>query len=147
MGIEQRNRVAVNTLQKGEVGGGFLAPGKDSPMAKRKDNRIDYVELHGKNMAKMEAFYAKVCGWSFQKWGDDYSSFNDGRLDGGITTDAKERSKAPLVVLFSSDLEAARDRVRKAGGKIVRDIFAFPGGRRFHFADPAGNELAVWSEK
>ena len=116
-------------------------------MSDRKDNRIDYIELPGRDMPSMQTFYTQVCGWTFQQWGDTYGSFNDGRLDGGIDADPETRRPAPLVVLFSSDLEAARDRVVKAGGRIVKDIFPFPGGRRFHFSDPSGNELAIWSEK
>jgi hypothetical protein len=116
-------------------------------MPDRLNNRIDYIELPGRDMPAMQAFYSQVCGWTFQQWGDSYASFNDGRLDGGIDADPQTRLNAPLVVLFSSDLESVRDRVLKAGGRIVRDIFPFPGGRRFHFADPSGNELAAWSDK
>ncbi len=116
-------------------------------MSDHKDNRIDYIELPGREMPAMQSFYTHVCGWTFQQWGDTYASFNDGRLDGGIDADPNTRRSSPLVVLFSSDLEATRDRVVKAGGRIVKDIFAFPGGRRFHFSDPSGNELAIWSEK
>lgn len=116
-------------------------------MSERADNRIDYIELPGAAMPAMQAFYTKVCHWTFQQWGDDYASFNDGRLDGGISTGGQGRTEAPLVVLYNSDLESTRERVVAAGGTILREIFAFPGGRRFHFADPAGNELAVWSDK
>lgn len=112
-----------------------------------RDNRIDYIELPGQDMPAMQSFYNQVCGWTFQKWGETYASFSDGRLDGGIDADPETRRPMPLVVLFSTDLEAARQRITSAGGRIVKDIFPFPGGRRFHFADPSGNELAMWSEK
>ena len=87
------------------------------------------------------------CGSSFKDYGDDYASFNDGRTRGGFQKVAEPRPGGPLVVFYSTDLTATRDRIVQAGGSIARDIFDFPGGKRFHFKDPGGNELAVWSEK
>jgi len=113
----------------------------------REENRIDYVEIPVTDPAKARDFFAALMGWEFQEWGDDYISFNDGRVDGGF-----RRSEEPapatgvLVVFFSTDLERDRDRVVELGATISQDIFAFPGGRRFHFVDPVGNEYAMWSE-
>ena len=110
------------------------------------DNRIDYVELPAAQTADAKKFYSAAFGWKWQDWGATYADTNDGRLGAGINADADSRTKAPLVIVFALDLEAARERVRNAGGRITRDIFSFPGGRRFHFRDPAGNELGVWSK-
>jgi predicted enzyme related to lactoylglutathione lyase len=110
------------------------------------DRRIDYIELPSRDVAASKQFYTAVFGWKYQDWGPDYADTSDGRLSSGLNGASEGRTAAPLVVLYASDLEAAQKRVREAGGKIVRDIFSFPGGRRFHFADPAGNELAIWSE-
>ncbi|ACG76941.1 conserved hypothetical protein [Phenylobacterium zucineum HLK1] len=111
----------------------------------REDGKIDYVEFPGGDMAATKAFYGQAFGWTFQDYGPDYQAFNEG-LDGGFHADAAEAAPQPLVILYAHDLEAMEGKVRAAGGTIVRPIFAFPGGRRFHFRDPAGNELAVWSE-
>ncbi len=108
------------------------------------DRRIDYIELPARDMAASKRFYASVLGWKYQDWGDDYADTHDGRLGSGLRLETG--SAAPLVVLYAVDLEAARGRVIAAGGKIEREIFEFPGGRRFHFRDPAGNELAIWSD-
>jgi len=111
----------------------------------RKDGKIDYVEMPGgAGLAATKAFYQAAFGWSFTDWGPDYASFNEG-LDGGFWTDAEAVGK-PLVILYAHDLEAMESKVKAAGGAVVREIFSFPGGRRFHFRDPGGNELAVWSE-
>lgn len=110
----------------------------------RKDGQLDYLEMAGGDLAGTKAFYADAFGWTFTDYGPTYAAFDQG-LDGGFDADSPP-AMAPLPVLFATDLEAMRDRVTAAGGRITRDIFSFPGGRRFHFADPAGNELAVWSE-
>lgn len=115
---------------------------------------IDYVELAVPDIAAAKRFYAAAFAWSFTDYGPAYAGFADGPPDGGRREigglrqepPAARGSSAPLVLLFSSDLEASRERVRAAGGVISRDIFAFPGGRRFHFTDPGGNELGVWAE-
>ena len=112
------------------------------------DRRIDYIEFPAGDIAASKRFYAEVFGWSFEDWGDDYASFNDGRLSGGLRADGAVSASAPgvLVVLYVTDLPAAERRVVSAGGAVTTAPFDFPGGRRFHFSDPAGNELAVWSE-
>jgi uncharacterized protein len=97
-------------------------------------------------MNRVKAFYSAVFGWKFEDYGPGYASFFDGRLAGGFTTDAKVGTDGPLVVFYAADLEAVQAKVVEAGGKITRETFPFPGGRRFHFADTEGNALAVWSE-
>jgi uncharacterized protein len=109
------------------------------------DRRIDYIEFSVPNIPEVKRFYGKAFGWNFEDYGPDYTSFADGRLSGGFQT-AKSRG-GPLVVIYTIDLEAMERRVSEAGGTIARPIFSFPGGRRFHFTDPAGHELAVWSDK
>jgi predicted enzyme related to lactoylglutathione lyase len=113
----------------------------------REENRIDYVEIPVTDPAKARDFFAALMSWEFQEWGDDYISFNDGRLDGGFRRSAEPApATGVLVVFFSTDLERDRDRVVELGGTISQDIFSFPGGRRFHFVDPVGNEYAIWAE-
>lgn len=109
--------------------------------------KIDYVELPGGDLASTKAFYAKAFDWKFVDYGPTYSAFEDAGLDGGFQADPKEAPSQPLVILYSEDLEATQARVEEAGGRITVPIFSFPGGRRFHFRDPAGNELAVWSDR
>jgi predicted enzyme related to lactoylglutathione lyase len=111
------------------------------------DSRIDYIEFSVKSVPEAKRFYGSVFGWTFEDYGPDYASFADGRLSGGFQTNAQVRSGGPLVVIYAADLESMERRVRDAGGSIVKPIFSFPGGRRFHFTDPSGNELAVWSDK
>jgi uncharacterized protein len=111
------------------------------------DRRIDYVEFSVQSVPEAKRFYGTVFGWSFEDYGPDYASFADGRLSGGFQTAAQVRGGGPLVIIYAADLESMERRVREAGGSVVRPIFSFPGGRRFHFTDPSGNELAVWSDK
>jgi predicted enzyme related to lactoylglutathione lyase len=113
---------------------------------KRPDYSIDYIELHVSAVPASKKFYGDAFGWSFQDWGPDYASFEHANVAGGITNGEVSASGAPLVILYASKLEEAQARVEKAGGRIVKPIFSFPGGRRFHFTDPAGNELAIWGE-
>jgi uncharacterized protein len=114
---------------------------------KANNGRIDYIEFPATDVAKTKAFYQQAFGWKFTDYGPDYTSFEDGRLTGGFTKEAKVIRGGTLVVLYASDLEATEKKVRDAGGIVTKDAFSFPGGRRFHFTDPSGNELAVWSEK
>ncbi|WP_313192902.1 VOC family protein [Shinella zoogloeoides] len=116
--------------------------------SKGADRRIDYIEFNVSDIARSKAFYGGAFGWTFTDYGPDYCEFQDGRLTGGFTTTAPVTAGGgPLVILFADDLEDALARIETAGGKIVRPIFAFPGGRRFHFADPDGYELAAWSDR
>jgi predicted enzyme related to lactoylglutathione lyase len=110
-----------------------------------RDCRIDYIEFVTADIGRAKAFYQKAFGWNFTDYGPGYTSFEDGRLSGGFTTEGKVRLGAVLVVLHAPDLADAQRAVEAAGGRIVRQPFGFPGGRRFHFADPDGYELAVWS--
>lgn len=113
------------------------------------DRKIDYIELPARDLQLAKTFYGSVFGWQFVDYGPEYCAFNDGRLDGGFykaNLNATTANGSVLVVLYADDLEATLARVREGGGCIVKDIFSFPGGRRFQFADPNGNELAVWSE-
>jgi predicted enzyme related to lactoylglutathione lyase len=114
---------------------------------KANNGRIDYIEFSATDVAKTKAFYERVFGWKFTDYGPDYTSFEDGRIAGGFSKEGKAVRGGPLVVLYASDLAATEKKVRDAGGVITKNAFPFPGGRRFHFADPSGNELAVWSEK
>jgi predicted enzyme related to lactoylglutathione lyase len=109
------------------------------------DGKLDYLELPAGDLPAVKAFYAAAFGWTFTDWGPGYASFNEG-LDGGFYADAAEAVPAPLPILYAHDLEAMLDKVTAAGAQITRPIFPFPGGRRFHFRDPAGNELAVWTQ-
>lgn len=111
----------------------------------REDGKVDYVEMPGGDLPQVKAFYGAAFGWTFTDYGPTYAAFNEG-LDGGFHTEDADAVTKPLVILYAHDLEAMEAKVRAAGGVILRPIFSFPGGRRFHFADPAGNELAVWSE-
>jgi len=110
------------------------------------DGRVDYIEVPAVNIAATRDFYVRVFGWKFTDYGPDYTSFEDGRLAGGFTTSGKVAQGGPLVVIYAADLEATETKVKAAGGTIVKETFSFPGGRRFHFTDPSGNELSVWSE-
>jgi uncharacterized protein len=111
------------------------------------DRRIDYIEFPTTDVAKTKAFYEQVFGWRFTDYGPDYTSFEDGRLAGGFWKKDGAVPGGPLVVIYGADLAAMEAKVRAAGGTIVKDAFSFPGGRRFHFTDPGGNELAIWSEQ
>lgn len=122
---------------------------RDSHMS-RQSNHIDFVEFPVGSVAGLAAaksFYGRVFGWSFEDWGDDYADTTGSGLGSGFNADPEHRSSRALVVIYSKDLELARSKVLAAGGKVTKDIFSFPGGRRFHFTDPASNELAVWSDE
>jgi len=105
--------------------------------------RLNYCELPVTDTAAASAFYEAAFGWSLTAFGPTYAATMTGDTDIGLQGDASEASKAPLPVIDVDDLEAALAAVEQAGGRIVKPIFAFPGGRRFHFLDPSGNELAA----
>src|SRR6476659_9845191 len=113
----------------------------------RQTGKLDYLELPagGGTLDRVKAFYSAAFGWAFTDYGPTYSAFDEG-LDGGFNADAGDQARAPLVILYADDLKAMEAKVRAAGGEIIRPPYDFPGGRRFHFRDPSGNELAVWSE-
>ena len=105
--------------------------------------RLNYVELPVAAIGTAKDFYERAFGWTLTGFGPTYAATMTGDTDIGLQADAAEATKAPLPVIDVDDLEAALAAVEQAGGRIVRPIFAFPGGRRFHFLDPAGNELAA----
>ncbi len=111
------------------------------------DRRIDYVEFSAIDIGVSKRFYSDVFGWKFEDYGPDYTAFRDGRMSGGFAKVGHVLGGGPLVVIYATDLEAVRESVKAAGGTITKETFSFPGGRRFHFSDPSGNELAVWSDR
>jgi predicted enzyme related to lactoylglutathione lyase len=111
------------------------------------EGRIDYIEFPAADIVKTKAFYSGLFGWKFTDYGPDYTSFEDGRLAGGFFKKDAVAAGGPLIVIYTADLAGMQVKVAGAGGAIVKEIFSFPGGRRFHFSDPSGNELAVWSDK
>jgi predicted enzyme related to lactoylglutathione lyase len=121
-----------------------MSPESSSPL------RIDYVEIAVSDLAVAKKFYGEVFGWQFKDSGPDYAEFFDGRLRGALTHVTDESSSpgvGPLVIMYSPELEALATKIEDAGGEITREIFSFPGGRRFHFVDPSGNLLGVWSDR
>ena len=111
--------------------------------------KINYIEFPAKDIAKAKAFFTEVFGWSFVDYGPDYTAFSNEGVDGGffkadLSVSAKNGSA--LIVFYSNELEKTQAKIEKAGGSILQDIFTFPGGRRFHFSDPNGNEYAVWTD-
>jgi uncharacterized protein len=106
--------------------------------------RLNYVELPAADAATSKVFYEKAFGWTLTSFGPTYVGTMTGDVDIGLQADRAEAPKAPLPIVQVDDLEAALNAIRAAGGKITKPIFEFPGGRRFHFQDPAGNELAAW---
>jgi hypothetical protein len=106
--------------------------------------RPNFIELPVRDLATTQAFYEKAFAWQMTGFGPSYACTMTGDVDLGLQADAAAAPKAPLVVMAVDDLEAALKAVTAAGGKISKPIFSFPGGRRFHFTDPSGNELAVW---
>jgi uncharacterized protein len=114
-----------------------------------KDNQIDLIEFPAKDAEELQTvtqFFSTVFGWQYKDWGGIYSDTPDSGLQSGVIA-TPDRPAAPLTVVYAKDLEATKENIVTAGGTIVRDTYPFPGGRRFHFTDPAGNELAVWSEQ
>lgn len=106
---------------------------------------INYIEFESSDLTGSRNFFESAFGWRFVDYGPDYVGVEGAGLDGGIARAGAERAK-PLAILFAHDLDAAEAAVRTAGGEITREQYDFPGGRRFHFREPGGNELAVWAE-
>jgi uncharacterized protein len=113
---------------------------------KLKHQQIQYIEFLSSDLPKIKKFYADALDWKFTDYGDDYTAFEGEYVDGGFTN-GKPVKGSILVVIYSSDIEKTKKKIQDSKGKIVKDIFSFPGGRRFHFTDPDGNELAVWSDR
>jgi uncharacterized protein len=111
--------------------------------------KLDYVEMPSKNIAASKAFFTAVFGWDFTDYGPEYTAFSNQGLDGGFFAAdfvAAPNSGGALVIFYSNNLEQTQAKVEAAGGHITTPIFTFPGGRRFHFTEPGGNELAVWGD-
>jgi predicted enzyme related to lactoylglutathione lyase len=111
------------------------------------NSKIDYIEFPAKNIPQLKGFYINCFGWKFTDYGPDYTSFDDGRITGGFDMSKKELGGSPLIVIYSDNLESIKAKIIENNGKIIKDIYEFPGGKRFHFTDPDGNELAIWSDK
>lgn len=111
-----------------------------------KNNHINYVEFKAKDLEEIKQFYSHAFGWSFQDYGPNYVAFSESGLEGGFAKSDEAVINGALVILYHEDLEEIKKKIVHANGIISADIYPFPGGRRFHFRDPAGNELAVWSE-
>lgn len=112
--------------------------------------KMNYVEFHAKDIPATKAFFGKVFEWEFVDYGPEYVSFSDEGLDGGFFQSdlaSSAANGAALIVFYSAEIEETLMAVENSGGTISRAIFTFPGGRRFHFLDPSGNEFAVWTEK
>lgn len=112
-------------------------------------NSVDLIELPAKGAAAVEtsrAFYSAVFGWTFTSYGPEYIDTREGQTALGVNGSDDRQQAAPLPVVYVTDLVATRASIVKAGGRVLHDIYSFPGGRRFHFVDPNGNELAAWSD-
>ena len=112
--------------------------------------KINYLEFPARDFAATKQFFQTVFGWSFVDYGPEYMAFANAGLDGGFYHSQQTASTthgSALIVFYSETLEATQQKIEAAGGTIVKPVFSFPGGRRFHFTDPNGNEFAVWSDK
>ena len=111
--------------------------------------KIDYIELPARDLSAVKDFFKAAFGWQFEDFGEDYTAFTNQGVDGGFyqsDLSSSAANGAALVIFYSDDLEATEKKISAAGGEIVQEVFSFPGGRRFHFADPCGNEYAVWTK-
>lgn len=112
--------------------------------------KINYLEFAAIDLVATKIFFSQVFSWQFVDYGSEYTAFSDQGLDGGIyqaPLRSLSDSGAALIIFYSEDLESTLDEIERAGGVIVKSIFSFPGGRRFHFTEPSGNEFAVWSDR
>lgn len=112
-------------------------------------NTINYIEIPSSDLNASVAFFSKLLGWTFTDYGNDYKAFNDSNINGGIYTSDKISTTdngGTLIVIYSKNLEATMQEAIKLGATITKEIFSFPGGQRFHFTEPGGSELAIWSE-
>lgn len=115
----------------------------------KETGKINYIEIPARDIGATKEFFSKTFDWSFIDYGPDYTAIENAGVDGGFFKSDKSASTdngSVLVVLFSKELDQTLAKVKSSGGIIIRDIFSFPGGHRFHFADPSGNEFAVWAE-
>lgn len=112
--------------------------------------KIDYVEFPATDLEATKSFFTKAFGWKFTDYGPEYSSFANEGINGGVFKSKKKATTetgSTLIIFYSEDLEGTQRKVEDAGGKIIKQTYSFPGGRRFHFTEPSGNEFAVWSDK
>jgi len=109
--------------------------------------RVDYLEVPVTDVAEAKRFYSRVFGWSFTDYGPDYTCFADGRLTGGFAKTETVVPGGPLIVIYALSLSSVEQAIVENGGRITNDTYEFPGGKRFHFRDPSGHELAVWSDR
>lgn len=115
----------------------------------KKHESINYLEFPAKDIPATKSFFENVFGWTFQDYGSDYTAFKEERLEGGFYKSEQVSSAekgSGLIVFYSENLEESQLKIENAGGTIIKPIFSFPGGRRFHFTEPSGNEFAVWAE-
>ena len=110
------------------------------------NNHINYIELKATNLEATKTFYSNAFGWQFTDYGDSYIAFESSGLDGGFEKTNQPIVNGALVVLYHNDLESIKSKLIQLGATISVDIFSFPGGKRFQFLDPSGNDLAIWSE-
>lgn len=111
------------------------------------NNHINYIEFKAHDLNKIKAFYSSSFAWAFTDYGPGYTSFSNSGVQGGFELTKNKIVTGALVVLYHKNLELIKSKILKAKGIISKDVFSFPGGHRFHFIDPSGNELAVWSDK
>ena len=112
-------------------------------------NKINYLEFPSKDLDRTKEFFSKVFSWEFEDFGNEYTAIHNAGLDGGFykcNEQALTSDGSVLVIIYSAELESTLNKIESSGGEITKPIFSFPGGRRFHFSDPSGNEFAVWSE-
>jgi predicted enzyme related to lactoylglutathione lyase len=123
---------------------------EDIPDIQMKEHeKIDYVEFPSKDIEATKSFFKLAFDWSFEDYGPDYTAFSNEGIDGGFYKSdltASTQNGSALIVFYSKELEKTQSKIVEAGGEIIRPTFSFPGGRRFHFSDPNGNEFAVWSD-
>lgn len=112
-----------------------------------KDNHINYVEFKANDLEKIKEFYTKSFNWAFTDYGPTYLAFSESGLQGGFEKTENKIVNGTLVVLYHKNLDFIKNKIIESKGEISKDIFSFPGGQRFHFIDPSGNELAVWSDR
>jgi len=114
---------------------------------KAKNNHIDYIEFKANDLEATKTFYSQAFGWTFKDYGPTYVSFKNSGIEGGFEKTEDTIVNSVLVVLYHPDISGIKYKIVDLGGRISKEIFSFPGGRRFHFLDPSGNELAVWTDK
>ncbi|MET4695190.1 VOC family protein [Endozoicomonas lisbonensis] len=112
--------------------------------------KLDYVEFPSSNLSKTKDFFTSAFGWAFEDFGQEYIAFMNQGLNGGFYKSelkASTENGSALLIFYSDNLEKTQEKIERNNGVIVKSIFSFPGGRRFHFTEPSGNEFAVWSDK